>query len=82
MASAQEVDGFGIPKREENADLARERKNGSFNVQELTYIVDGGPDRTKRRKELGKDVNAGFQISAQKQTSRLGQTQSQVKGGL
>ena len=54
MAVASNTDAFGIPLKDVNADLVRERKSASFNVQELTHFIDGGPDRTKRRKELGK----------------------------
>ncbi|KAL8588491.1 hypothetical protein ACOMHN_022278 [Nucella lapillus] len=52
MAAAPNTDAFGIPVKDVNADLVRERKVGSFNVQELTHFIDGGPERTKRRKEL------------------------------
>ena len=54
MAATPNTDVFGIPFKDVNADLARERKSASFNVQELTHFIDGGSDRTKRRKELGK----------------------------
>ncbi|XP_076447527.1 peroxisomal acyl-coenzyme A oxidase 1-like [Babylonia areolata] len=52
MAAASNTDAFGISSKEVNADLARERKLVSFNVQELTHVIDGGPEKTKRRKEL------------------------------
>ncbi|KAF7213169.1 peroxisomal acyl-coenzyme A oxidase 1 isoform X1 [Nothobranchius furzeri] len=35
-----------------NPDIRRERQNASFNVTELTYILDGGPEKTKRRREI------------------------------
>ncbi|ESO91273.1 hypothetical protein LOTGIDRAFT_105863 [Lottia gigantea] len=35
-----------------NPELQKERNKASFNVQELISILDGGPKRTKRRKEL------------------------------
>uniref|UniRef100_A0A1A8JRG4 Acyl-coenzyme A oxidase n=1 Tax=Nothobranchius kuhntae TaxID=321403 RepID=A0A1A8JRG4_NOTKU len=35
-----------------NPDIRRERQNASFNVNELTYILDGGPEKTKRRREI------------------------------
>ncbi|RUS77078.1 hypothetical protein EGW08_015161 [Elysia chlorotica] len=35
-----------------NPDLQKERASASFNVLELTHILDGGPEITKRRKEL------------------------------
>ena len=37
-----------------NPDLQKERATASFNVLELTHILDGGAEITKRRKELGK----------------------------
>ena len=41
-------------KNEVNPDLQKERDTCTFNTQELTTILDGGQDRTKRRKEFGK----------------------------
>uniref|UniRef100_A0A3P9MI55 Acyl-coenzyme A oxidase n=1 Tax=Oryzias latipes TaxID=8090 RepID=A0A3P9MI55_ORYLA len=35
-----------------NADLAKERQNATFDVEKLTYILDGGPEKTKRRREI------------------------------
>ncbi|KAK3795349.1 hypothetical protein RRG08_019623 [Elysia crispata] len=35
-----------------NPDLQKERATASFNVLELTHILDGGAEITKRRKEL------------------------------
>ncbi|KAK6176957.1 hypothetical protein SNE40_015158 [Patella caerulea] len=35
-----------------NPDLQKERDTGTFNIIELTNIIDGGPERTKRRHEL------------------------------
>ncbi|CAH0724578.1 unnamed protein product, partial [Brenthis ino] len=37
-----------------NEDLQRERANCTFNIQELTNFIDGGPDKTKERKESEK----------------------------
>ncbi|XP_039760715.1 probable peroxisomal acyl-coenzyme A oxidase 1 [Pararge aegeria] len=34
-----------------NEDLNREREKCSFNVKELTILMDGGPEKTKERKE-------------------------------
>lgn len=39
-----------------NKDLLRERQSCTFNVLELTHLWDGGPEKTKERKELGKSV--------------------------
>ncbi|KAJ4945039.1 hypothetical protein JOQ06_013578 [Pogonophryne albipinna] len=35
-----------------NPDITRERKNATFDVEKLTYILDGGPEKTKRRREI------------------------------
>lgn len=34
-------------------DLERERKKCTFNTQELTHLLDGGPEKTAERKERG-----------------------------
>ncbi|XP_031730434.1 peroxisomal acyl-coenzyme A oxidase 1-like [Anarrhichthys ocellatus] len=35
-----------------NPDIMRERKNATFGVEKLTHILDGGPEKTKRRREI------------------------------
>ncbi|XP_075133571.1 peroxisomal acyl-coenzyme A oxidase 1-like isoform X2 [Leptodactylus fuscus] len=35
-----------------NPDLSRERATASFNTEIITYILDGSPERTHRRREL------------------------------
>lgn len=35
-----------------NDNLQKERENCTFDIQRITYMLDGGMDRTKRRKEL------------------------------
>ena len=42
-----------IPK-EVNPDLQEERRNPSFNVQKLADRLNGGAERNKMRKEIGK----------------------------
>jgi hypothetical protein len=37
-----------------NDDLIRERAKSTFNVKELTHLIDGGKDVTERRKRFGK----------------------------
>lgn len=37
-----------------NPDIARERSKASFKVEELTNILDGGKEKTHRRRYLGK----------------------------
>lgn len=41
-----------------NPDILRERQNASFNVEKLTNILDEGPEKTKRRREIGEFVRA------------------------
>ena len=36
-----------------NVDLQRERAKCTFNIEELTTFMDGGPQQTKERKESG-----------------------------
>ncbi|XP_053565165.1 peroxisomal acyl-coenzyme A oxidase 1 isoform X1 [Bombina bombina] len=35
-----------------NPDLSRERATASFNPETITYILDGSPEKTKRRREI------------------------------
>jgi acyl-CoA oxidase len=41
-------------KLEVNADLAKERQKCDFDVQEVTYLIDGGQKNTIQRKKIGK----------------------------
>ncbi|CAG2251362.1 peroxisomal acyl-coenzyme A oxidase 1-like [Mytilus edulis] len=41
-------------RKENNQDLTLERSNASFNINEITEIIDGGVDKTKFRKEMEK----------------------------
>ena len=36
-----------------NADLVRERQNCPFDQLEITYLLDGGKDKTLERRALG-----------------------------
>ncbi|KAK2112087.1 Peroxisomal acyl-coenzyme A oxidase 1 [Saguinus oedipus] len=36
-----------------NPDLRRERDSASFNPELLTHILDGSPENTRRRREIG-----------------------------
>uniref|UniRef100_A0A6I8T1G7 Uncharacterized protein n=1 Tax=Xenopus tropicalis TaxID=8364 RepID=A0A6I8T1G7_XENTR len=36
-----------------NPDLSRERAAASFNPETITIILDGSPERTRRRREIG-----------------------------
>lgn len=36
-----------------NPDIKKERQNATFDVEKLTNILDGGPEKTKRRREIG-----------------------------
>ncbi|XP_038207790.1 probable peroxisomal acyl-coenzyme A oxidase 1 [Zerene cesonia] len=40
-----------MPFNKINPDLQRERDNCTFNVTELTNLLDGGPQKTKERKQ-------------------------------
>lgn len=40
---------------EVNEDLVKERKNASFNITELTNLLDGSEEKTLRRRELEKE---------------------------
>uniref|UniRef100_A0A8C7CB86 Acyl-coenzyme A oxidase n=1 Tax=Oncorhynchus kisutch TaxID=8019 RepID=A0A8C7CB86_ONCKI len=45
-----------------NPDITRERENATFNVEKLTHILDGGIEKTKRRREIGKvGIDPDFQ---------------------
>uniref|UniRef100_H3C704 Acyl-CoA oxidase 1, palmitoyl n=1 Tax=Tetraodon nigroviridis TaxID=99883 RepID=H3C704_TETNG len=35
-----------------NPDIQKERQNATFNVEKLTNILDGSPEKTKRRREI------------------------------
>lgn len=37
-----------------NEDLQKERDKCTFDITELTHFLDGGPEKTKERKEIGK----------------------------
>lgn len=37
-----------------NEDLQNERKKSTFDTLELTHLLDGGAEKTKERRELGK----------------------------
>lgn len=36
-----------------NPDLQKERDNCTFNITELTNLIDGGPQKTEERKKRG-----------------------------
>ena len=35
-----------------NPDILRERQNATFDIEKLTNILDGGAERTNRRREI------------------------------
>lgn len=35
-----------------NPDIIKERRSATFNTEELTYILNGGPEKTKRKREI------------------------------
>lgn len=36
-----------------NPDILNERQKATFDVEKLTNILNGGPEKTKRRREIG-----------------------------
>ena len=38
----------------ENVDLKRERSHCSFDKEEITNLIDGGKEKTKERRDIGK----------------------------
>lgn len=38
----------------ENPDLKKERQNCPFNKEEITFLLDGGKEKTDERRQLGK----------------------------
>ena len=43
-------------KNDVNPDLQKERDTATFKPEELTQILDGGVQKTQRRKELGANL--------------------------
>uniref|UniRef100_A0A3Q0RF47 Acyl-coenzyme A oxidase N-terminal domain-containing protein n=1 Tax=Amphilophus citrinellus TaxID=61819 RepID=A0A3Q0RF47_AMPCI len=35
-----------------NPDIVKERKSATFDVEKLTFILDDGPEKTRRRREI------------------------------
>lgn len=46
-------------KRTVNDDLKREREKCNFNPMELTNLLDGSPENTATRQDLGKQISSG-----------------------
>lgn len=44
-------------KREVNEDLAKERRRCNFDIQEVTFIIDGGEKNTMARRKIGEKPN-------------------------
>ena len=36
-----------------NPDITKERLAATFDVEKLTNVLDGGPEKTRRRREIG-----------------------------
>lgn len=47
-----------------NPDLRRERASATFNPELITHILDGSPENTRRRREIGEGCGAGLPPSA------------------
>lgn len=43
-----------------NQDLRREREAASFNPELLTHVLDGSPENTRRRREIGEGGGPGL----------------------
>lgn len=43
-----------------NQDLRREREAASFNPELLTHVLDGSPENTRRRREIGEGGGLGL----------------------
>ncbi|XP_054459875.1 peroxisomal acyl-coenzyme A oxidase 1 isoform X2 [Anoplopoma fimbria] len=43
---------FSPTERAMNPDITRERNNATFDVEKLTHILDGSPEKTRRRREI------------------------------
>lgn len=43
-----------------NQDLQKERAAASFNPELLTHVLDGSPENTRRRREIGEDGGPGL----------------------
>uniref|UniRef100_A0A8C3AZS0 Acyl-coenzyme A oxidase n=1 Tax=Cyclopterus lumpus TaxID=8103 RepID=A0A8C3AZS0_CYCLU len=47
-----------------NPDITRERQHATFDVEKLTHILDGGPEKTRRRREIGEFATSTLPPSA------------------
>lgn len=54
-----------------NPDLLRERAAASFNPELLTQILDGSPENTRRRREIGEGGRPGLPASPNKPRASL-----------
>lgn len=43
-----------------NQDLRREREAATFNPELLTHVLDGSPENTRRRREIGEGGRRGL----------------------
>lgn len=46
----------------ENLDLKRERQNCDFVKEEITNLIDGGVEKTKYRREIGKNIFLPYSV--------------------
>lgn len=45
-----------------NPDLRKERAAATFNPELITYILDGSPENTRRRREIGETGGPGLSL--------------------
>ncbi|XP_041481876.1 peroxisomal acyl-coenzyme A oxidase 1-like isoform X1 [Lytechinus variegatus] len=53
---SHKVDARSPPTVNINPDIAEERRNAKFDPVELTYVIDGGKEKTERRRYLESEV--------------------------
>lgn len=47
-----------VKNKEVNADLAKERAKCNFDIQEVTFILEGGENNTAQRRKIGMFTDA------------------------
>jgi len=71
---------FGPPPKGTNSDLALERSRASFNPEEITHLLDGGPNRTVRRRRLQDIIeNDPTDIFSNEENNYLSRTDRHVR---
>ena len=50
---ASPVVGVSVPSSHVNPDIQKERNTATFDPLQLTYVLDGGKEKTQRRRYVG-----------------------------